>query len=312
MPKIKFAEIKDKIVNNRGFNSIKEIKKAGLRIVKPSKYKKGDKDYKLFLIEEKYLKPVIKSPRELKSIVVKKEDLKYKAFMCNESKKDLKNSFALDYIKWGETDKEWFDQKMRRLNPPYKRPTCKSRKYWWRLDNQKKQDFILLRFRDERNWSPIPTSGILIGDVVFVGKWRNAGDSDLLNSYMNCTILFLFIEIYGRKNLAQGLLTTYGPELLLLHILLPKALQKRKSDVMLSFSKLKAREPLSIFTELGFDKDKPIRSQEPNPLPDRAALDKIVFDVLGLTEKERKEVYWSVAELVKNRLDKAKSLKKKQ
>ena len=52
----------------------------------------------------------------------------------------------------------------------------------------------------------------------------------------------------------------------------------------------------------------PIREQEPNPLPDRKALDDIIFDAIGLTEEERKEVYWSVAELVKTRLEKAKSV----
>jgi hypothetical protein len=66
-----------------------------------------------------------------------------------------------------------------------------------------------------------------------------------------------------------------------------------------------------IFEECGIDPNKPIREQEPKPLPDRAKLDKIIFDELGLTEEERKEVYWSVCELVKQRLEKAKSLKKK-
>ncbi len=52
----------------------------------------------------------------------------------------------------------------------------------------------------------------------------------------------------------------------------------------------------------------PIREQKPNPLPDRKALDDIVFDILGLTEEERVEVYWAVCELVKNRLKKARSV----
>jgi hypothetical protein len=51
-----------------------------------------------------------------------------------------------------------------------------------------------------------------------------------------------------------------------------------------------------------------IRSQTPNSLPDRKALDDIVFDILGLTQQERNEVYWAVCELVKNRLEKAKSV----
>jgi len=38
------------------------------------------------------------------------------------------------------------------------------------------------------------------------------------------------------------------------------------------------------------------------------ALDNIVFDALGLTEEECKEVYWAVAELMKNRLEKVRSV----
>lgn len=45
-----------------------------------------------------------------------------------------------------------------------------------------------------------------------------------------------------------------------------------------------------------------------NLLPDHKALDDIVFDILGLTEDERNEVYWAVLELVKNRLEKARSV----
>ncbi|MFA4910967.1 MAG: hypothetical protein WC649_07995 [Desulfobacteria bacterium] len=38
------------------------------------------------------------------------------------------------------------------------------------------------------------------------------------------------------------------------------------------------------------------------------ALDDIVFDILSLTEDERNEVYYAVCELVKNRLEKARSV----
>ena len=41
---------------------------------------------------------------------------------------------------------------------------------------------------------------------------------------------------------------------------------------------------------------------------DRKTLDNIVFDALGLTEEERKEVYYAIAELVYNRLEKARSV----
>jgi hypothetical protein len=66
----------------------------------------------------------------------------------------------------------------------------------------------------------------------------------------------------------------------------------------------------SIYQECGIDPTKPIREQEPKPLPDRAELDNIIFDELGLTKEERKEVYLAVCELVQQRLSKAASLKK--
>lgn len=37
-------------------------------------------------------------------------------------------------------------------------------------------------------------------------------------------------------------------------------------------------------------------------------IDDIIFDKLGLTEEERNEVYWATAELVQQRLQKAKSV----
>jgi hypothetical protein len=74
------------------------------------------------------------------------------------------------------------------------------------------------------------------------------------------------------------------------------------------FHQFASRKTESIYTELGLNPSRPIREQTPEPLPDRKALDDIVFDILGLTEDERNEVYWSVCELVKNRLEKARSV----
>jgi len=42
--------------------------------------------------------------------------------------------------------------------------------------------------------------------------------------------------------------------------------------------------------------------------PDRRALDEVVFDVLGLTAGEREAVYEAVVELVRARLEKARSV----
>jgi hypothetical protein len=43
-------------------------------------------------------------------------------------------------------------------------------------------------------------------------------------------------------------------------------------------------------------------------LPDRRALDWVVFEVLGLSEAEQLEIYRAMVELVKSRLVKAQSV----
>lgn len=107
-------------------------------------------------------------------------------------------------------------------------------------------------------------------------------------------------ESFGRSNLGGGALSVYGPELEAIMLLDPNQVEIESDNLL-------EREIKSIFEEIGLERNKPIREQEPDPLPDRKELDDIVFDALGLSEEERKEVYWAIAELVKARLDKAES-----
>jgi hypothetical protein len=263
---------------------------------------KNEKHNKTIYIEKEFLKSVLKTPRECKSIFVNSNELKNKVFICSKTKNELKGQKALEYIEWGEKQKT--DNGI--LWP--KVPSVKGRKLWYNLGEQDKQDVILLRFRDKRNWTPLVRNNVKIGDVVFVGKYFENVNRNFIDCYLNSTIYVLFIEIYGRKNLGDGLLTTYGPELTILPVLHLKNTNYKKVEN--SINNLSRRDVKPIFEECGFNPEKPIRDQEPNPLHDRAELDKIIFDELCLTEEERKEVYWSLCELVKQRLDKAKSLKK--
>ena len=109
------------------------------------------------------------------------------------------------------------------------------------------------------------------------------------------------LELFGRRNLGLGALDIEKPEL--------KKLPVLDKNINFKNSNFFKREIKTIYDELGFDRTMPIREQEPNPLPDRAKLDNIIFDELGLTRNERKEVYWTICELVKQRQEKAKSLK---
>ncbi|MDH7605599.1 MAG: Eco57I restriction-modification methylase domain-containing protein, partial [Melioribacter sp.] len=123
-----------------------------------------------------------------------------------------------------------------------------------------------------------------------------------LVSQLNSTYGILQRELFGLTNLGDGALKFSAYDIGLFYIIQEIFIDEKDIENFLN------RKQKEIIIELGFDKTKPIRSQKPNPLPDRKALDDIIFDALGLTQAERDEVYYSVCELVQNRLNKARSV----
>ncbi|HIE25944.1 TPA: hypothetical protein EYP66_01500, partial [Candidatus Poribacteria bacterium] len=84
-------------------------------------------------IEEEFLKPVIKSPRECKSIIVKPEDLKFKIFMCHKDKGELRGTNALEYIEWGE------------MQGFHQRPSCRGRTKWWDVGERSSPPMMVIK-----------------------------------------------------------------------------------------------------------------------------------------------------------------------
>jgi len=252
-------------------------------------------------IEKDFLKPVIKSPRELNTIVVKEEDLKYRVFMCHKSKNELKGTYALEYIEWGE--KQGY----------HKRSTCASRQRWWDLGESKGnilcQGNINDRFIFFYNKDNVIFEHTLYGFLIDISV-----ENYILN--LNSSLTSLFQELNGRITLGEGALGIMVYEYRKIPILGSILIPVEK------FQSLLTRHILSIFEELGFQKcnkkkcnhpEHPYEHVKPEEvsfdriMPDRRELDKIIFQTLNLTEEEQLEVYKAVIELVKNRLLKAKS-----
>ena len=82
-------------------------------------------------IEEDFLKPVIKSPRECKTIIIDPNVLPNKLFMCHKAKKELKYTNALEYIHWGASE------------GIHKRPSTSSRPRWWDVGERREPEIII-------------------------------------------------------------------------------------------------------------------------------------------------------------------------
>ncbi|MCD6520062.1 MAG: Eco57I restriction-modification methylase domain-containing protein, partial [Anaerolineae bacterium] len=146
---------------------------------------------------------------------------------------------------------------------------------------------------------------------------------NILGAYLNSTFSLMITELYGVVLGGGGLKSSiFGIKLYPVH---KGFLNQNQNKLLAAFNHLAGRPIRSIFEELGFvlcqkrgcrHPEHPYEHVRPEALtleqvqqasPDRFALDSIVFDVLGLTEEERRQVYQAVAQLVKDRLVKAKS-----
>jgi len=245
---------------------------------------------------------VIKSPRECRSIVINPEDLKYRVLMIHKNRDLLKGTHVLKYIKWGET--QGF----------HKRPTCLSRgEMWYELQYQIKRQTILCRrfFNEIHNW-PFNDISAFIDQTFYIAFIKSSNFSKIISAFLNSTLNWMLTEVYGRFNLGLGVLQYAVYESGTLPVINPQKITrpqlKKISAIFDRFSEWKIN---SIFEELGTNN--PEKASLEKIKPDRRALDQLVMgDILGFTDEEQIEVYRAVVDLVKSRIEKARSVDNKK
>ncbi|MCF7859617.1 MAG: Eco57I restriction-modification methylase domain-containing protein [Candidatus Cloacimonetes bacterium] len=240
-------------------------------------------------IEEEYLTSVIISPRESLSMLIDIGSLDKVSFICDKDRDELAGTNCLNYIVWGESK-------------GYNKITSlKNRHIWWKLSKNNNYKTLWPMIHNDR-------PGVFVKESDFIVD-HNLFEISINTISIYSTLTILFRELFGRCNLGQGALKTEGIDIKKFLIIKPEIIDL---DIK-HFDDLIKRDIKSIFTECGIypESEISIEIQEPDPLPDRKELDDIVFDALGLTEEERKDVYRAVCQLVWNRLSKAGSMKKR-
>lgn len=262
-------------------------------------------------IEEEFLRPVVKSPQEIKTYRIRPEDLKLRVFLCNFSKEELKKRgkvHALEYIEWGE-------------GKGYQnRTTLRGRKLWWDLGASHTEPIAWAMIQAKRHNVHYNDSNVEL-DHNFFGVTPMGSDSAALYSILIGTFQILVKELLGRAyGGGSGPIKNERVDIISYITVNPKMLSENQLEHLLqAFERMANREIKSIFEELGLPKpNRDLSNINPEDvsldrvLPDRRELDRVIFEALGLTEEEQLEVYRAVVELVKARLVKARTFSKKK
>ena len=232
-------------------------------------------------IEEEFLKPVIKSPRECRSILIDPSQLKFKLFMCSEDKEDLAGTAALEYIEWGESEE--FDQ----------RPSCRGRARWYDL-GERSEPLGVIPCGYREVFIVYQNNGILVDKRLYE---LDADEGEFILACLNSSLYPLFLEMQTRSYGGGG-----GPIDATVYEIADLYLPKRSC-----FDSSAHEQLIDIFKSMSERTIDKIHDEVNEP--DRRALDAIIFDALDLTQGERKDVYKAVVHLVKARLQKAQSLR---
>lgn len=272
----------------------------------------NNNDVQRWGIEDKFLKNVITSPQESKKIDITNLNTAYKVFVCHEDLNTLLGSNALKYIKWGERAEIEIKRggsKGRRVNGYQTLETTKNRIRWYDLGSEHYPDLVWNYLHADISKVFYNGKKNLVNNVLYEITFKDSNFAKIACLLQNSTLENLIINIHGRTNYGEGVLSLAVFEVKNIPVINPKYLSsKDRSTLENVYNSFTKRELKSIFEECGIDPRKLIREQEPNPLPDRKKLDDIIFNMLSLTNEERKEVYWGVCELVQNRLKKAESV----
>jgi type I restriction-modification system DNA methylase subunit len=252
-------------------------------------------------IEREYLQHIIFTLKEVKGYILDKNTLKFKVLMCHKDKAELKGQKVLKYILEGEA--KGF----------HKRPTCSSRSLWYSLGKGWAYAPLIFPAKVGERMPVFLNSGIFEDKKLYGVTPKERNDIVVLAALLNSTLSRLFIEftcrqLTGAQAIADIDVVVVENLLIFNPANLPARLREGLEENFHSLCKTSCE---SIFREIGATSPEEVSLGKIKPY--RRELDKIIMgEILGLTDDEQLEVYRAVIDLVKSRLEKAKSFGKRK
>ncbi|MEM2145223.1 MAG: TaqI-like C-terminal specificity domain-containing protein, partial [Candidatus Jordarchaeaceae archaeon] len=240
-------------------------------------------------IEKEFLKPVIVRPKDVRYFNLTDEDVKHYVLLVSKTKEELKGTNVLKYIEWGESVE--VPGRGRAKGHVYKGyhnvMMIKPRKIWYDLGSQEPAPILFPRIIRWRTFFIWNLSGALAHQTFYNIYPYNQDYTLPLLGVLNSTLTQFFAELHGRLY-GRGLLEFAVYELKKLPIIDIRALDnKQKGVIQTTFMKL---------CEAQRTGQKKLEEEL------RKVLDNAVFDVLGLSEDERRQVYEGLEALRRMRL----------
>ncbi len=172
--------------------TIRELKEQGLIYIE-------NEGGERFVINEKDVKPLIRSPKQIKSYAVEK--IQTLCFYTRNS-----GEYTKKYIMWGEKKEVKVKGSRKKVVGYHNLPSIKNRNPWYALPEFKPANILLSMSLMDIIYIPYSYEGVIVDHRLygFYYKSKNVMDAWL---YLNSTIFYCLLELYSRR-LGGGALDT--------------------------------------------------------------------------------------------------------
>jgi len=276
-----------------------ELKQYGITLAKKKLLRLVEAgDGGRYVIEAEYLKPVVKSTRDIKSLIVDESFFKFQVLLVSDEKKSLAGKNVLKYIRAGETGTFGVGP---RSGVPMKKLGSIGRPKWYALRETNIGRFLFFALITDTYAVPNNPHGFISDQRFSNITPKDERWDDVLWGILNSMFTFLCAEFGGRQFAGRGIdsidITEF--EVAQLSILDPRNLPDEAiTKIVDAVHKIADRPILPVLEEVN--------------LPDRRALDDAVLEAIGFNDPEERaevlsELYTAVCRQVESRFDRARS-----
>jgi len=234
---------------------------------------------KKYGIERRFLRPGLMRPRGNNYFELRPSQIERYFLALKDAKDKLKGTGALAYLKHGER---------RKLN---ERNTYKGKQGWYKFGARKPAELLIPCGTGNSFYCSLNKAKAISSNSFTEIRLKNQKHDEIVWAFLNSPVGWLFLELSGRSGLGGGMLKVDPTDIRQMLVIDPKY---HKRSILPRLKAMLARKVGTI--------------EEECQAEDREALDHYIMEeILGLSREEQEEVRNAVKELVKTRLEKAKS-----
>ena len=160
-------------------------------------------------IEQKFLKPVITTPSQLKFLDITKTDSTQQLFVANDTKQNLAGTNALKYINYGEEKDVMITkghEKGKVVHGYNKLPALSTKKLWYSLGDREPYDILVPIHVWDRWYAIWNKDKIYCTDNFYWIKPNKKQNLFVLLGILNSTLTEFFVELMGKTVYGEGVI----------------------------------------------------------------------------------------------------------